>query len=206
MIHEIRTYQLQYGATPQFLAATGAMVEKRIEYSPLVGFFYTEVGQLNRVVHIWQYDDLNHRTEIRSKVVEDGIWPPDNADITITQQSEIYTPAPFMPEFDIERNIGPLFELRIYQYPAGTIPKVIEAWSENIEARMKLSPPVGIWYTDIGTLNLWAHMWAYESYEHRTEARKEFASIGWPPKSGVSPLHMQNSLLHAADFSPVRKR
>ena len=62
MIHEIRTYQLQTGATPQYLSATGAMVEKRIVYSPLVGFFYTEVGQLNQVVHIWQYDDLNHRT------------------------------------------------------------------------------------------------------------------------------------------------
>ena len=205
MIHEIRTYQLQSGTTPQFLAATGAMVEKRIEYSPLIGFFYTEVGQLNQVVHIWQYDDLNHRTEIRANVVEDGIWPPDNADITITQQSDIYIPAPFMPEVDIKRDIGPLFELRIYRYPAGTIPKVIEAWSENFEARNRLSPAVGVWYTEIGNLNLWAHMWAYESYEHRTDARKEFAAIGWPPKSGVSPLHMQNMLLIAADFSPVRR-
>jgi hypothetical protein len=109
-----------------------------------------------------------------------------------------------MPEFEIERNIGPLFELRSYTYPAGTIPSVIEAWSENVEARMQLSPPVGIWYSEIGNLNTWVHMWAYESYEHRTEAREKFASIGWPPRGNVRPLSMRNTLMHAADFSPIQ--
>ncbi len=128
MIHEIRTYDLQPGTTPQFLEKTGEKIATRLEYSKLIGFFYTEIGQLNQVVHIWQYEDLNQRTEIRAKVVEDGIWPPDNAAITLNQQSDIYIPAPFLPELEIDRNIGPLFELRVYKYPAGTIPKVIDAW------------------------------------------------------------------------------
>ncbi len=204
MIHEFRTYNLKYGTTPQFLKNTGDMIATRLKYSPLVGFFYTEVGQLNQVVHIWQYEDVNQRAEIRAKVIEDGIWPPDNNDIILDQQSDIFIPAPFLPESDINRNIGPLFELRVYKYPAGAIPKVIDAWGSKIEARMKLSPAVGIWYSEIGNLNTWAHMWAYESYEHRTEARKAFASVGWPPKSGVSPLSMRNTLMHAADFSPVQ--
>ena len=116
----------------------------------------------------------------------------------------IWLPAPFLPKLEINRKIGPLFELRSYTYAVGAIPKVIEAWRSNIEARMELSPPVGIWYTEIGGLNRWMHMWAYENYEHRAEARSKFASIGWPPKSEVSPITMENMLLHAADFSPVR--
>lgn len=204
MIHEIRTYDLVAGGTAEFLEKTAALVDKRIEYSPLVGFFYTEVGPLNRVMHIWQYEDLNQRTEVRAQVVKDGIWPPDNAAVMVKQQSDICMLAPFLPNLEIERNIGPLFELRSYTYPPNTIPQVIEAWGSKIEARMELSQPVGIWYSDIGGLNKWMHMWSYESYEARVEARKKFASIGWPPKSGVSPLTMENMLMHAADFSPVQ--
>ena len=204
MIHEIRTYDLKAGAVPEFLQKTGELINKRLEYSPLVGFFYTEVGPLNRVVHIWQYEDLNQRTEVRAQVVKDGVWPPDNAGITVRQQSDICLLAPFLPKLELKRDIGPLFELRSYVYPPNTIPQVIDAWAPKIEARMELSEPVGIWYSDIGGLNKWMHMWSYESYEARTESRKKFSSIGWPPSSGVSPVSMENMLLHAADFSPVQ--
>lgn len=204
MIHEIRTYDLLPGTTPEFLQKTSELIDKRVEYSPLVGFFYTEVGPLNRVVHIWQYEDLNERTDMRARVVRDGIWPPDNSAIIKRQQSDICQLAPFLPKLEIQRNIGPLFELRSYSYPAGSIPNVIDAWGPKIEDRMGLSQPVGIWYSEIGDLNRWMHMWAYESWEHRVDARKKFADIGWPPKAGVSPVSMENMLLYAADFSLVQ--
>jgi len=153
MIHEIRTYDLLPGTTPEFLQKTSELIDKRVEYSPLVGFFYTEVGPLNRVVHIWQYEDLNERTDMRARVVRDGIWPPDNSAIIKRQQSDICQLAPFLPKLEIQRNIGPLFELRSYSYPAGSIPNVIDAWGPKIEDRMGLSQPVGIWYSEIGDLN-----------------------------------------------------
>lgn len=204
MIHEFRTYDLKPGTTPQFLKKTGEKVGKRVEYSPLVGFFYSEIGELNQALHIWQYDDMNQRADIRAKVVEDGVYPPDTREFLEGQKTEFFIPAPFLPELPTKRNIGPLFELRVYKYPPGGIPKVIDAWSTKIEARMELSKPVGVWYSDVGNLNQWAHMWAYESWEHRTEARKEFASVGWPPASGVSPITMRNTLMYAAEFSPVQ--
>ena len=38
----------------------------RILLSPLLGFFLVETGGiLNRVAHIWEYDDLDHRTAVR---------------------------------------------------------------------------------------------------------------------------------------------
>ena len=204
MIHEFRTYDLKAGSTPEFLKRTGEKVGKRVEYSPLVGFFYSEIGELNQALHIWQYDDQNQRTEIRKQVVDDGVYPPDTREFLVEQKAEIFIPAPFMPELDIKRNIGPLFELRVYKYPPGGVAKVIDAWAPLIEARMGLCPPVGVWYSEIGTVNQWAHMWAYESWEHRVESRKQFASIGWPPDSGVSPITMRNTLMFAADFSPVQ--
>ncbi len=204
MIHEFRTYDLKPGSLPQYYENTAPMMEKRLEYSDLVGYFHTEVGPLNRVLHIWEYKDLNERASIRSQVINDGIWPPPNKGIVQNQQVDIFMPAPFMPSFDRERAIGPLFELRLYRYPVGAIPKVYEAWAQKIEERMKLAQPVGIWSSDIGGVNQLAHMWAYESFEHRMEARKQFASIGWPPQSGVSPIMMQNMIMFAADFSPIQ--
>jgi hypothetical protein len=204
MIHEFRTYLLKSGSTAGFLEKTGALIDKRVAYSPLVGFFQSEVGQLNQVVHIWQYESLNERAVVRAKVVEDGVWPPDNSDSIVTQQSDIFIPAPFMPDQPAQREIGPLFELRIYRYPAAATPRVIDAWGERIADRLSLSPAVGVWYSEIGNLNLWAHMWAYESWEHRMESRARFAEIGWPPSSGVTPETMQNSIMLAADFSPVK--
>lgn len=204
MIHEIRTYDLKPGTQAQFLELIGEKIAHRVEFSPLVGFFSTEVGPLNRVVHIWQYEDEDARTEIQAKVAEDGDWPPAVRDFVLKVQSDFYTPAPFLPQLDITRNIGPMFELRIYSYPDGAIPKVIDAWATAIDARMELSPPVGVWTLQDGKRNMLAHMWAYKSYEHRAEGRKKFASIGWPPPSGVSPLSMENMLLNAAPFSPVQ--
>jgi len=182
----------------------GELIKKRTEYSPLVGMFQTEVGPLNRVLHIWEYEDVAHRETVRSRVVSEGIWPPNNSDFIVNMQSDIYKPAPFMPQQARERRIGPIFELRVYRYPNGAIPKVIDAWGSRIEARMSLCPSVGIWHSDIGPLNMWAHMWAYESWEHRAESRSKFSEIGWPPKSGVAPIAQENMLLTAPDFSPVK--
>ena len=204
MIHEIRTYDLKPGGVPGFLERTAEKIEQRVAVSPLVGFFFTEIGPLNRVVHIWQYEDEAERETIRAKVVEDGIWPPDTGEFIVNVQTDIFTPAPFLPVLDIMRNIGPLFELRMYTYPAGAIPKVIDAWGPAIEARMELSQPVGIWSLEDGDRNVWVHMWSYKSYEHRMEGRKKFASISWPPPAGVSPITMENMLLNAAPFSPVQ--
>ena len=204
MIHEIRTYDLKPGSLGQFLERFGEKIERRVEFSPLVGFFYTEIGPLNRVIHIWEYEDESAREEVRGKAAADGNWPPDTSEFIVNVQADIFTPAPFLPKLDIKRNIGPLFELRMYTYADGDIPKVIDAWGPVIEARMELSQPVGIWSLQEGDRNVWLHMWSYKSYEQRTERRKKFASIGWPPPAGVSPVTMENMLLNAAPFSPVQ--
>jgi len=44
MIHEIRTYDLKPGGVPGFLERTAEKIEQRVAVSPLVGFFFTEIG------------------------------------------------------------------------------------------------------------------------------------------------------------------
>ena len=125
MIHEFRTYDLKPGSLTQYYSNTAPMMQKRLEYSPLVGYFHTEIGPLNRVLHIWEYEDLNERSAIRSQVIKDGIWPPPNKGIVENQQVDIFCQAPFLPKFERNRTIGPLFELRMYRYPVAPLPKYL---------------------------------------------------------------------------------
>ena len=204
MIYEIRTYALKPRSLPEFEKRTAEKVAGRLKYSQLGGYWRTEVGPLNQVVHIWPYEDLNQRSEVRAKVGEDGIWPPDNAEFTLDMKSEIYNPAPFMTPLG-ERSIGPLYEMRTYTYPNGSIPRVLEAWGNAIGEREKLSPLAGCWYAEIGSLNRFIHLWAYSDANERDRVRAEAVGSGiWPPKGGVAPLKQETKFLVPFGFSPMQ--
>src|SRR5262249_31336148 len=40
----------------------------------LIGFFQTEIGTLNQVIHIWGFADLNERTRRRAEMAKDPAW------------------------------------------------------------------------------------------------------------------------------------
>ena len=46
----------------------------RAKYSHNVGYWQTEVGQLNEGVHLWVYKDLNERAAVRAKAMQDPAW------------------------------------------------------------------------------------------------------------------------------------
>lgn len=61
MIYELRTYTLHPGAMPAWLKLyedKALPVFASIEHMTMVGYFRTETGVLNRVVHLWSYPDL----------------------------------------------------------------------------------------------------------------------------------------------------
>ena len=204
MIYEMRTYDLKPRSIPEVEKRTAKKLPGRLEYSRLGGFWHTEVGPLNQVVHMWPYNDLNQRADVRARVIKDGMWPPDNTEFIVNMRSEILNPAPFMTPLG-ERKIGPLYEMRIYLYPPGTIPEVMEAWGRRIAQREKLSPLAGCWYSEIGELNKLVHLWAYKSFEERMRVRAEMLASGvWPPPHGVTALKMENRLLFPAEFSPMQ--
>ena len=204
MIYEIRTYDLKPRSIPEFEKRTGEKLPGRLEYSKLGGFWHTEIGPLNQVIHIWPYDDLNQRGDIRARAVADGAYPPNTSEFIVNMQSEIFHPAEFMTPLG-DRDIGPVYEMRTYTYPPGGIPKVLEAWGSAIAEREKLSPLAGCWYSELGGLNRFVHLWAYKSLEERGQVRAKSQAIGvWPPQSGVTPLKQENKILLPAEFSPMR--
>ena len=115
-------------------------------------------------------------------------------------------PAPFMhPLASRDYGTGNFYEMRIYTYPAGALPQVVEAWAKAVPAREELSPLAACWTSELGSLNKFVHIWPYKNFLERTRIREEARKGGvWPPQTGVRPIRQENKMLIPAEFSPVR--
>ena len=89
MIYEVRTYTLRAGATAEFEERYEKRLPLRLKHSPLGGFWHTEFGPLNQVVHVYPYDDLQHRTRVRAALAADQARAalPGGGDLIVAQES-----------------------------------------------------------------------------------------------------------------------
>jgi NIPSNAP len=206
MIIEVRTYQLKPGSLAEVEKRFGEALPGREKLSKLAAFWHTEVGPLNEITHVWTYDSFDQRVAIRAEAIKIGVWPPKTSEFIVSMQTEIFLAAPFSPALE-PREVGPLFEIRSYTYAPGALPGVIERWAGAIGERVKLSPLVGAWYSEIGGLNKWVHIWAYKDLGERQRVRAEAVERGiWPPPSAGPGLLLkqENKLVMPASFSPLR--
>ena len=70
MIYEFRTYTLHPRTLPEFLKRFGDALEPRLKLSKLAAFWYTEIGPLNQVIHVWPYENTLERTKIRAEAIK----------------------------------------------------------------------------------------------------------------------------------------
>ena len=99
-IYELRWYRTQVGKAGEWLGHFKAIMPVREKYSTNVGVWQTEAGQLNEVVHMWAYRDLNHRASVRGQVMQDPEWQTflgKSAPLLIEMRSVILNPAPASP-------------------------------------------------------------------------------------------------------------
>ncbi|MFL9903613.1 NIPSNAP family protein [Paraburkholderia fungorum] len=76
MIVEQRTYTVKPGAVPVYLDLylREAMEVQKKHLPQMVGYFSTDIGPLNQIIHMWGYADLNERTRCRAALYEDPVW------------------------------------------------------------------------------------------------------------------------------------
>ncbi len=83
MIVDERTYTLQAGKVNEFLDLMRPEIlplQKRI-LGQLLGYFYTEVGVLNQVVHWWGYADMADRDRRRAAMAAHPGWKERTAPV-----------------------------------------------------------------------------------------------------------------------------
>ena len=73
MIVEMRTYTIKPLQTAAFLALYErlALPLQKHHLGRLIGFFVSEVGPLNQVVHLWSFDSLAERERRRKEMEAD---------------------------------------------------------------------------------------------------------------------------------------
>ena len=95
--YEMRTYTYQTGAMPEVIKRWAEAVPHREEFSPLAAAWHTELGGLNKWVHIWPYKDLAERDRIRASAMESPHRPAQTREFLIKQETKILVPASFSP-------------------------------------------------------------------------------------------------------------
>ncbi len=73
MFIDYRAYTLKPGTVPLFLklfAEEGRDVQKRI-LGNFIGMFREEVGNTNRIIHLWGYESLDERQRRRAECAAD---------------------------------------------------------------------------------------------------------------------------------------
>ncbi len=103
MIFDMRTYDLVPGGLAAYMAAVrDVALPVRERYGiRLAGWYFTEIGTLNRVVHIWAFRDWAHLTEAKARFRQDPDWTerylPRVLPLIVAQQSQIVQAADFSP-------------------------------------------------------------------------------------------------------------
>ena len=206
MIFEMRTYLMKPGSIPKVEELFGAGMPARTKLSRFGGFWRTEVGTLNQIIHVWPYNDMNERERIRADAIKQGVWPVKIQDSILEMESKILYAAPFSPHFEPGEH-GNLYEFRTYTYGVGQVAKVMEAWAPLIKARSAISPLIFAGFTELGSLNQWVHVWAYKNMADREARRAQAMKPGqWPPPrpEGVTLLKQTSTFAVPAKWSPLR--
>ncbi len=191
MIYELRTYTVKPGAIGDMIKAASTVSReiRKDDYGKLEGYWSTEIGPLNQVMHLWSYGDLNERARLRGELAKNPRWSseylPLIRPLMMRQDIRLLNPvkAPVAPA-----SMGNIYEFRNYRAKTGKI--------------------VGLWQPEAGQPNEVCHIWAYPSLNARAEARaaalKDPAWQEFLGKSGPLLEEMHSTIMLPAPHSPLK--
>jgi len=212
MIHELRTYQTLPGKAAEYAELSGSVGRpiRGDRFGKMVGYWTTELGMLNQVVHMWEYADVAARAQARAGLAQDPRWQqefiPRAQPLLVWQENMLLSPVEWYP-LKPASGMG-LYEMRIYRLHPGKMGPWARLAQEALPLREKYSSPVGFWQVEVGPLNTVVHLWPYRDAQHRAEVRKAAAAdAGWQSVlAKIYPLiqSQESKGLVPTSFSPLR--
>lgn len=96
--YEVRSYVLKPDGLAPTIEAWRKSVPGRMAISPVLAAMTSVTGAVTRFLHVWPYKSFDERARLRAKAAADGVWPPPGGPgHLVSQQVDIYLPAPFSP-------------------------------------------------------------------------------------------------------------
>lgn len=151
----------------------------------------TETGALNTFIHVWAYESIGERAELRAKMAADPRWA-DYVRQTVehgylvAQENRILQPAPFFEYTRRPAGSGQhrkvIFDHRTYTCHPGKVGVELKMYEETgYKPQIEhLGEPLLYAVSESGKLNSYTHIWVYDSPEDRAAKRAAMAATdGW---------------------------
>ena len=212
MIYELRTYTVRPGTIGDMVKAASTVSRdiRRDDYGRLEGYWSTDIGPLNQVMHLWSYPDLNERSRLRGELAKNPRWNDEYVPLIrplmVRQDIRLLNGviAPVAPVSD-----GNLYELRCYRAKTGGAARQwLDLFTGALVHREKYSKIVGLWQTEAGQPNELCHLWAYPDLNARAAARASaLKDPGWQAFIGQSTSlleEMHSTIMLPAPHSPLK--
>jgi len=76
MIYELRTYTVKPGTIGDVVKAASTVSRdiRKDDFGKLEGYWLTEIGPLNQVMHLWSYSDFAERARLRAELAKNARW------------------------------------------------------------------------------------------------------------------------------------
>lgn len=226
MYVEQRMYTTHPGKLPAWLKAyeeIGGPCSAR-HVGPLIGMFTVEVGQINRVLFLRGFDDIDDRERGLAAREADPEWARFRGESAKTgalmmQENKLLKTVPFSPlqkaGQPFERKIegqAMFVDHRTYDFHPGKANAWIDAYRDigkPVQDRL-LGQLLMFTVTECGPINQAVFMWAYSSLGDRDRRRTQMMSDpGWAEfqkaTAPIGALKQQTTMvLKPVSFSPIR--
>ncbi len=76
MIYELRTYTVKPGTLGDMVKAASTVSRdiRGDNFGKLEGYWLTEIGPLNQVLHMWSYNSFEERAKLRAELSKNPRW------------------------------------------------------------------------------------------------------------------------------------
>jgi hypothetical protein len=201
-IYELTTVELAPGSVHRATDLLQSQLGERADR--LLGFWTTEIGNVNEVIVLHRYDSTDHDAAT-TNAFERSSWLHPISGLIVDIHAEQFRLFPYVTDPE-PGSYGALYEMRSYLFRPGLLDELIESWREPLKLRVKLSPAPLVMYATTGPLLKFVHIWTYADYAERSQVRQRGGAEGiWPPKNGPARLLKQSSsLIIPASFSPMK--
>ncbi len=211
MLYELRTYTTKAGAVPEILKANEEVgrAVRGDDYGKLEGYWYTDIGPLNQVMHLWSYTDMAERDRLRAELGKLEGWTQDYIPrirpLIVKQALRFMTAHRDMAP---PAEGGNFYEFRNYRITPGKAAEWMEKFVGVMPAREKYSKNVCAWICQSPDPNEVCHLWAYKDTNERKAARDGvLGETAWQEFGAATrPMleEMHSTMLWPASFSPLQ--
>jgi hypothetical protein len=211
MIYELRTYTVRQGTLPDVVKAASTVSRdiRKDDYGKLEGYWHTDIGPLNQVMHMWSYADLNERARLRAELAKNPRWTGEYIPLIrphlIRQDIRLLNGlvAPVAPA-----RTPNIYEFRNYRTKAGAVRQWADHMVKALPVREKYSKIAGLWITEAPQPNEVCHIWAYSDLNERAQVRSDAPKDpGWAAfLKETAPLieEMHSTIMVPTVHSPLK--